>query len=61
MSLSLFNKIGGLKLEPCKIKIGLVDGSMKNDEGVIETVDINIDGFTFPIKVVVMEMKGLDS
>jgi len=48
-------------LEPCKIKIGLVDGSMKNDEGVIETVDINIDGFTFPIKVVVMEMKGLDS
>jgi len=29
-------------------------------EGVIEIVDINIDGFTFFIKVVVLEMKGLD-
>jgi len=46
MSLSLFNKIGGLKLEPCKIKIGLVDGSMKNDEGVIETISTSMDSLS---------------
>jgi len=34
--------------------------SLKNIEGVIETMEINIDGFTFPIEVVVMKMKGLD-
>ena len=52
MWLSLFNKIGGMKLKPCKVRIGLADGSLKNVEGMIETVDINIDGFTFPIEVV---------
>jgi len=60
MSLSLFNKIRGMELKPCEVKIGLADGSLKNVEGVIETVDINFNGFTFPIEVVVMEMKGLD-
>jgi hypothetical protein len=60
MSLSLFNKIGRMKLKPCEVRIGLADGSLKNVEGVIETVDIGVDGFTFPIEVVVMEMKGLD-
>ena len=38
ISLSLFNKIGELQLKPCKVRIGLVDCSLKNDEGVIETV-----------------------
>jgi hypothetical protein len=60
MSLSLFNNIGGMKLKPCEVRIGLADGSLKNTEGVIEIVDINIDGFTFPVEVVVMEMKSLD-
>ena len=60
ISLSLFNKIGGMELKPCKVKIALDDGSLKNVEALIETVDINIDRFTFPIEVVVMEMKGLD-
>ncbi|AES66456.1 hypothetical protein MTR_2g069520 [Medicago truncatula] len=46
MSLSLFNKIGGMELKPF--------------EGVIETMNINIDGFTFPIEVVVMKIKGLN-
>jgi len=59
MSLSLFNKIGGMELEPFEVRIGLVHGSLKHVEGVVETVNINIDGFTFPIEVVVMEMKGL--
>ena len=58
MSLSLFNKIGGMEVKPCEARIGLVDGSLKNVEGVIETMDINIDGFTFPIEVIVMEIKG---
>ncbi len=43
MSLSLFNEIGGLELKPCEVRIGLADGSRKNDEGVIEIVDIDID------------------
>ena len=43
----------------CEVRIGLADGSLKNVEGVVETVNISIDGFTFPIEVVVMEMKGL--
>jgi len=60
MSLSLFDKIGGMELKPCKLRIWLVDGSLKNVKGVIKTVNINIDGFIFPIEVVVMEMKGLD-
>jgi hypothetical protein len=60
MSLSLFNTIGGMELKPCEVRIGLADGSLKNEEGVIETVDIVIDGFIFPIEVVVMEMKVLN-
>ena len=60
MSLSLFNKIGGFELKPCEVRIGLADGSLKNAEGVIEIVDVNIDGFNLPIDVVVMEMRGLD-
>jgi len=60
MLLSLFNKIGGMDLKPCEVRIGLADRSLKNVEGVVENVNINIDGFTFPIEVVVMEMKGLD-
>jgi len=60
MSVSLFTNIGGMKLKPCEVRIGLADGSLKNVEGVIEIVLLNIDGFTFPIEVVVMEMKGLD-
>ena len=59
MSLSVFNKIGGMDLKPCDVRIGLGDGSLKHDEGVVETVNINIDGFTFPIEVVVMETKRL--
>jgi hypothetical protein len=47
-------------LKPFEVRIGLADGSLKNVEGVIETVNIIIDGFTFPIEVVVVEMKGLD-
>ena len=60
MSLSLFNRIRGMELKPCEVRIGLVDGSLKNSEGVIEIVDMIIDEFIFPIEVVVMEMKGLD-
>jgi len=60
MSLSLFNTIGGMELKPCEERIGLTDDSLNSVEGVIETVDIVIDGFTFLIEVVVMEMKGLD-
>jgi hypothetical protein len=60
MSLSLFNTIGGMELKPCEVRIGLADGSLKNVEGIIETVDIIGDGCTSPIEVVVMEMKGLD-
>jgi len=29
-------------------------------EGVIENVNVDVDGFTYPIEVVVMEMKGAD-
>ena len=60
MSLSLFNTVGRLELKPCEVRIGLADGSLKNVEGVIETVDIIIDGFTFPFEVVLMEMNGLN-
>jgi hypothetical protein len=60
MSLSLFNKIGGFELKPCKVRIGLADGSLKNAEGVIEIMNINVDGITFPIEVVVIKMRGLD-
>lgn len=60
MSLSLFNKIGGMKLKSCEVRIRLVDGSLKQAKGKIETMNINIDGFTFAIEVVVMEMKVLD-
>jgi len=60
MSLSLFNKIGGMELKSCEVRIGLADGSLKQAKGIIETMNININGFTFPIEVVVMEMKGLD-
>jgi hypothetical protein len=49
-----------MELKPCEVRIGLADSSLKNDEGVIETVDINLDGFIFPIEVLVLEMKGLD-
>jgi len=60
MSLSLFNTIGGMELKPCEVRIWLADGSLKNVEGVIETMNIDIDGFTFPIEMVVMEMKELN-
>jgi len=60
MSLSLFNKIGGMELKPCEVRISLADGSLKNVEAVIETLDININEFTFLIEIVVMEMKGLN-
>lgn len=60
LSQSIFNKIGGMKLKSCKVRIWIADGSLKNVEGVIKTVNINVDGFTFPIDVVVMEMKGND-
>jgi len=43
-------------LKPCEVRIGLADGSLKNVEGVIETVNINIDKFTFPIDVRIREM-----
>jgi len=60
MSLSLSNKIGGLELNPSKIRTRLADGSLKIVEGVTETVNIDIDGFTFSIEVLVMEMRGFD-
>ena len=49
-----------LELKPWELRIGLADSSLKSSEGVIEVVDIDIDGFTFYIEVVVMKMKGLD-
>lgn len=60
MSLSLFNKIEGMKLKSCEVRIRLADGSLKQAKGKIETMNINIGGFTFAIEVVVMEMKVLD-
>ena len=60
ISLSLFNKIGGMELKSSEVRIRLDDGSLKQAKGIIETMNINVDGFTFSIKVVVMELKVLD-
>jgi len=35
LSISLFHAIGGMELKICEVRIALVDGSLKNVEGVI--------------------------
>jgi len=54
--LSIFKKIQGLELKPFQVKVGLADGTDRNAKGVIENVIINVNDFSFPIKVTVMDV-----
>jgi len=48
-----------LELNPCEIKVNIADGWSKNAEGVVESDDQGRE-FTLPIKIVVIEMEGME-
>jgi len=53
MSLSTFNRFGGLNLRPCFMDIGLADGGEAELAGMVIHMMIDIDGFKFKINVIV--------
>ncbi|KEH33508.1 hypothetical protein MTR_3g040820 [Medicago truncatula] len=58
MSLSTFNRIGGLTLRPCFMNVGLVDGSETKHVGMVRNMMIDINVFQFKIDFIVVQDKG---
>lgn len=58
MSLSTFNRIGGLTLRPCFINVGLADGSETKHVGMVRNMMIDINVFQFKIDFIIVQDKG---
>ena len=51
-----FRKIKGLRITPTENFVGVVDGSLREPEGVLFDVQVEVENFTFLGDIVVMDM-----
>ena len=55
MSLSMYRRIGNLKIEPTRMTLQLADCSITRPFGVVEDVLVKVHQLTFPIDFVIMD------
>ena len=55
MSLSMYRRIGNLKIEPTRMTLQLADCSITRPFGVVEDVLVKVHQLTFPVDFVIMD------
>ena len=60
MSFSTFERIGGLKVKPCKAKIGVADGSLATSDSMVKNILAGICDFHFPMDGVVLQISNFE-
>ena len=57
MSLSMYRRIGNLKIEPTRMTLQLADHSITRPFGVVEDVLVKVCQLTFPVDFVIRDIE----
>ena len=57
MSLSMYRRIGNLKIQPTRMTLQLVDRSITRPFGVVEDVLVKVHQLTFPVDFIIMDIE----